>query len=595
MARGRRLRAPQSRVAAHGRAQRAHARRLDRHRRGRAHPLHGRLPLGRGRRDRALPEARAARRGARATTRAGTSRPTTSACSLRRRGRDADPRRVGRADVGHVHLGGRPRRRGRDHGQRTRSSASTTRAGRRRSTTGTARSLLTSIKEPDTLRRGGRDGRLGSQHRLAAARRPTRLPTPSLAYAEARSRCPVARVDGVLGGFWAVLGHDLLVEAALDYGTFQQRRPVLQHAPPAARVRPARAHRLPAAAQPLLRARAAGGARGAAPALRGRDDRPARRCRTRRLREAFSHPFPTRALCLLLALPDGDWRLINDWSRRVDEVGGQSPPGKPGADRRGRGAPAVHDRADRGAAPQPRRRRRQRARLRRSGAAAARRRAAGRDRDDVHLRRAQHDDERDRKQRPPARPRPRAAGARPCRARADPGVRRGGRAARRAAAGDAPVATADTELGGRKIAAGEFVWLVFGSANLELGATRARPRPARSRTATSASAAGSTSASARRSRASRSGSRSRSCSRAPRRSRSTARSRARRGRGSASTGSRFVSVVSRGSFRLSGGLTLSYLRWGEPGAPDLLLLHGGGLSATTGRRWRRGSRPPAGA
>jgi len=37
--------------------------------------------------------------------------------------------------------------------------------------------------------------------------------------------------------------------------------------------------------------------------------------------------------------------------------------------------------------------------------------------------------------------------------------------------------------------------------------------------------------------------------------------------------------VKRGSFRLSGGLTLSYLRWGEDGAPDLLLLHGGNLSA----------------
>jgi cytochrome P450 len=44
---------------------------------------------------------------------------------------------------------------------------------------------------------------------------------------------------------------------------------------------------------------------------------------------SFSHPFPTRALCLLLELPDDDWRLINDWSRRVDEIGGQTPPGSP--------------------------------------------------------------------------------------------------------------------------------------------------------------------------------------------------------------------------------------------------------------------------
>jgi cytochrome P450 len=43
--------------------------------------------------------------------------------------------------------------------------------------------------------------------------------------------------------------------------------------------------------------------------------------------ERFSHPFPTRALCLLLEVRDQEWRLINNWSRRVDEIGGQTPPG----------------------------------------------------------------------------------------------------------------------------------------------------------------------------------------------------------------------------------------------------------------------------
>jgi pimeloyl-ACP methyl ester carboxylesterase len=42
-------------------------------------------------------------------------------------------------------------------------------------------------------------------------------------------------------------------------------------------------------------------------------------------------------------------------------------------------------------------------------------------------------------------------------------------------------------------------------------------------------------------------------------------------------------VSDRAIFRLPGGLKLSYLTWGEPGAPDLLLLHGGGLDATD---WR---------
>jgi pimeloyl-ACP methyl ester carboxylesterase len=37
--------------------------------------------------------------------------------------------------------------------------------------------------------------------------------------------------------------------------------------------------------------------------------------------------------------------------------------------------------------------------------------------------------------------------------------------------------------------------------------------------------------------------------------------------------------VTRRSFRLSGGLSLSYLCWGDPGAPDALLLHGNALGA----------------
>jgi esterase len=38
--------------------------------------------------------------------------------------------------------------------------------------------------------------------------------------------------------------------------------------------------------------------------------------------------------------------------------------------------------------------------------------------------------------------------------------------------------------------------------------------------------------------------------------------------------------ATRASFRLEEGLELSYLRWGEDGDPDVLLLHGGGLDAT---------------
>ena len=111
--------------------------------------------------------------------------------------------------------------------------ASTTRAGRSRSTTAprAARVSRNLILSPGY-------GRLGSQRRLAAA--PGRAGSGrGLAYAEARSRCPVARVDGVLGGFWAVLGHDELVQAALDYGAFSNvvpffstLRPPLECDPP---------------------------------------------------------------------------------------------------------------------------------------------------------------------------------------------------------------------------------------------------------------------------------------------------------------------------------------------------------------------------
>jgi len=149
------------------------------------------------------------------------------------------------------------------------------------------------------------------------------------AYAEARGTCPVARVDGVLGGFWAVLDHDLLVEAALATGTFSNvvpffntRRPPLECDPPEhrfyrrllnpyfsrERLAPMEAPLRRFAAELLEPLLADGGGDYA---------------------ESFSHPFPTRALCLLLSAPDDDWKLINAWSKRVDEVGGQSPPGSP--------------------------------------------------------------------------------------------------------------------------------------------------------------------------------------------------------------------------------------------------------------------------
>ncbi len=155
------------------------------------------------------------------------------------------------------------------------------------------------------------------------------VPDARSAYAAARGRCPVARVDEVLGGFWAVLGHDELVAAALATDTFSNvvpffktRRPPLECDPPEHRIyrrllNPYFSRERVAAMEEPLRRDAAAMLDGLLAA--GTGD----------FAVEFSHPFPTRALCLLLDLPSDDWRLINDWSLRVDEIGGQTPPGSP--------------------------------------------------------------------------------------------------------------------------------------------------------------------------------------------------------------------------------------------------------------------------
>ena len=448
---------------------------------------------------------------------------------------------VGRTSIT-VRVGGRARRRGRDHRRPRDRACRRRRAAGRRSASASGR-CSARIREPDTLAPRRTRRATGIPTPPGGRSRPDQVPDASLAYAEARAQCPVARVDGVLGGFWAVLvaRPAWSTRPSTRRGSATSCRSSRRGGRRSSATRPSTP--LPADAQSLLLARTDGSDRGAAPAVCGRDDRPAASRQapaTSRGTSAIRFRRGRSACCS--RRPDDDWRLINDWSRRVDEVGGQSPPGSPERIAVGRGAAAVHDRADRGASPESRRRRRQRSRPRRSRAAAARRRDDRGDRDDVHLGRAQHDDERDRERGAAARPRRRS-----CRRASAPSPRRSRRFAEEVVRVDAPqqamrrIATADTELGGPDDLGGRVRL-----ARLRVGQPRPRRRssaPPRSRraarrTGTSASAGGSTSASARRSRGSSCGSRSRSSSPAPRRSPSTARSRDRRGRGSASTGFR---------------------------------------------------------
>jgi cytochrome P450 len=133
----------------------------------------------------------------------------------------------------------------------------------------------------------------------------------------------------MLGGFWAVLDHDLIIQAALDTATFSNVVPFFKTIRPPLECDPPEHTAYRRMLNPYF----------AQAAMRSLDE-PLRRSARELLEplaargscdfaQEFSHPFPTRALCLLLAVPEEDWRLINDWALRVDEVGGQTAPGSP--------------------------------------------------------------------------------------------------------------------------------------------------------------------------------------------------------------------------------------------------------------------------
>jgi cytochrome P450 len=66
-----------------------------------------------------------------------------------------------------------------------------------------------------------------------------RRPTSTSSTAAPRASCPVHHSDQLFGGFWAILSHDAVVDAALDTATFSNvvpllatRRPPLESDPP---------------------------------------------------------------------------------------------------------------------------------------------------------------------------------------------------------------------------------------------------------------------------------------------------------------------------------------------------------------------------
>jgi cytochrome P450 len=148
-------------------------------------------------------------------------------------------------------------------------------------------------------------------------------------YADALNRCPVARVDELYGGFWAVMGQAELVRAAHATDVFSNvvplfatRRPPLECDPPEHRfyrrmLNPFFSRERMAAMEPEVRACAV---EMLMPLIDAREGDFA---------ASFSHPFPTRVLCVLLGLPDEDWKMLNDWSVAVDRRGGHSAPGDP--------------------------------------------------------------------------------------------------------------------------------------------------------------------------------------------------------------------------------------------------------------------------
>ena len=148
--------------------------------------------------------------------------------------------------------------------------------------------------------------------------------TVDAVYGEVRSACPVVRArDGEGPGFWAVLGHDALLDVVSDTATFSNvvplyptRRPPLESDPPehTAYRHVLATHfssRRTALLEPVVRE------------FTREMLRPLLTAGQADFAREFADPLPTRVFCHLLGIPDEDWRLINDMSARLHRIGAE--------------------------------------------------------------------------------------------------------------------------------------------------------------------------------------------------------------------------------------------------------------------------------
>jgi cytochrome P450 len=157
-------------------------------------------------------------------------------------------------------------------------------------------------------------------------------------YGDRRASCPVHHSNQLFGGFWAVLGHDDVVDAALDTATFSNvvpllatRRPPLESDPPEHSMfrrlmNPYFSRDRIKALEPIVRRFA----------MEMLDDAIARRSID--FATEITYPLPSRVLCAFLGVDDADWKLVNEWESKISATVGPHSGREEGAEETARQA-----------------------------------------------------------------------------------------------------------------------------------------------------------------------------------------------------------------------------------------------------------------